>query len=195
MEYIMIKNFRDFQDDSDFSVLRVIKNKMVQSMSYFMFRKTKGLEYAEEQQVLVSYINMYFALVVVNWCRRNTLGYAMQQALEQMGSFVQSKTREQNHPMTSYLQLFHAQFKNEMDTEIRNPICAGKTLNKSFEGLEEWSASASCSFQENKCALSNLHQRLMPKPVSKPESSFKTAVGNFFKKLSFFGWRKQQLQY
>lgn len=179
-----------FQDGSYFLWLGKLKNTMNTVMSCFMFKKTHNLEYSHQQQVISNYLEMYFSLVVINWCRRNTLAYAMQQALEQMGSFVTAKTQDPNHPMTKYLRLFHSRYKYEISKRLQDNPYSEQTLNKPFETMEDCSALAAQYFQKSKGQLSNLHQKLTEK--QKSANSFKTALGGFIKKIRCFAWKQQE---
>lgn len=175
---------------SFFLWLGQLKNKMNTCMSGFMFNRTRELEYSEQQQVIANYLEMYFSLVVVNWCRRNTSTYAMRQALEQMDSFVKAKTQEPDHPMTKYLRLFHSRYRYEIFKHIQTNPYAEQTLNKPLETTEECSMLASQYFHKNKGELSTLHKKLAEK--QKSANSIKTAISGFFKKIQLFSWKRQE---
>lgn len=179
-----------FQDGSYFLWLGKLKNTMNNVMSCFMFKKTHDLEYSHQQQVISNYLEMYFSLVVINWCRKNTLAYAMQQALEQMDSFIRAKTQDQNHPMTRYLLLFHSQYNQEISKRIHSNLHKEQTLDTPFETREDCSALAAQYFQKSKSQLSSLHQKLTEK--QKSANSFKTILGGLIKKIRCFAWKQQE---
>ena len=179
-----------FQSGSYFLWLGELKNTMNAVMSSFMFKKTHDLEYSHQQQVISNYLEMYFSLVVISWCRQNTLGYAMRQALEQMDSFVRAKTQDSNHPMTKYLMLFNSRYKYEIYKRIHNNPYSEQMLNQPFETREDCSALAAQYFQKSKGRLSGLHQKLSDK--QKSANSFKTALGGFLNKIRCLAWKQQE---
>lgn len=185
-----MNNPESAQAGSFFIWLGQLKNKMNSCMSCFMFNRTRELEYSEQQQVITNYLEMYFSLVVISWCRKNTSDYAMRQALEQMDSFVKAKTQDQNHPMTKYLRLFHLQYRYEIFKRIQINPYAEQTLNKPLETREECSGLAAQLFHKNKGELSVLYNKLTEK--QKATNSITSAIGGFFKKIRLFRWKQQE---
>lgn len=77
--------------------------------------KMKKLDFSNEKEAKVAklYMRMYFSLVMIRWCRGETLGVARQKSLEQMDNFVKSKTNTENN-VDKYLLKIKEQFHPEI---------------------------------------------------------------------------------
>lgn len=63
------------------------------------------------------FMKMYNSLATINYCQGGTVGAAQQKALDQMSSFVKTKTA-QNHPMNEYLKKLDSENRKNMSEYI-----------------------------------------------------------------------------
>lgn len=176
-ECAMTDDFASFQNERDILLNPDVQDKMAILMGT---KKENQPELTPEQQkqITKNYIAMFFSLGVIYWCNGATLGVAWQKALEQMDSFVKTKIKVVNHPMAKYLNKLHEKHRHDTSKEIMMNPNSNMKLDLPAKVAKQWADFATKHFQENKGALNNLYQQLMPQQQMAEESKkepFKTA--------------------
>lgn len=190
----MMTDFSKFQNEKNILSHPDIQQNMMILMGGGK-EKEQELTQEQQKQITRNYIAMYFALGAVNWCQGTTLGVAWQKALNQMDSFVESKTKIANHPMSQYLAKIHAQHRREMSKAIMTSPYANYKLMISPELAKGWSDFATKHFQENKNALNGLYNKLMPNQKLEKQSEnnpFKMAQDKMCNKMQSI-WLQHKL--
>ena len=127
----------------------------------------------EEKKIVQIYATMFFALVVMRWCRGETLGVARQKSLEQMNSFVKSKVNVA-HPMNKYLMTINNQYHRFISQLNMTDKNSDKKIEVSSELATKWSMEATKQFKESLKLLNKMYAKYMPeKDVKKQPANVK----------------------
>lgn len=138
--------------------------------------KTKFAD-EKESKIAKIYMRMYFSLVMVRWCRGETLGVARQKSLEQMDNYVKSK--ENNHDqigksLTDIKEQMHPEFakinmidKDNADKNLEIDETQKKKLEQDFskefkeslEMLNQMSGQNTMEKTLGKSATENLNKQ------------------------------------
>ena len=151
----MMKNLNANQQNS------TLQQKQVIMMGGRIKTVQKNLSPEEIRKIGKNYRLMYFSFTSINWSQGMTLGMAWQKALEQMDSFIVTKTKLKNHPMNNELMKIHAEFRRDMSKHIMTSEYAEDKLKehhkKSFRDYgEEF-------FKKSKTYLDGIYGQYMPK--------------------------------
>jgi len=125
--------------------------------------KDKKLELNKEQQkqIAIAYSKMFYALTTIHWCNGATLGTAWQKALEQMSSFVKTKSNP-GHPMNKYLHALDNQYRREISERIMTSKYSDEKINMNPELAKKWSDVATKQFQSYLKTMNDMYKEYMP---------------------------------
>ena len=126
------------------------------------------LDKKEENQVAKNYQKMYFALATIRWCNGETLGVARQHALEQMNTYVKTKSNIA-HPMNKYLIGINGQINREVSYHNMTDEHANEKIDMNSTLAKKWAAESTQIFQENMRELNTLYQKYMPQNDKKQQ--------------------------
>ena len=116
------------------------------------------------KQMKKDYVKMYYGFTSINWGMGKTLGISWQKALEQMDSFVATKTKISGHPANNELINFHSEFRRDMSKAIMtNPNTNLKLEERLKKNFLDYGTK---SVKESKGALDGLYQKYMPKKTN-----------------------------
>lgn len=118
------------------------------------------LSEADIKKMKRQYIEMYYAFTSLNWASGKILGVSWQKAVEQMDSYVASKTKKTGHPMNAELLKFHRQRHRETAEAImHNPYVNVKLLERH---KEIFLRHGNKDLTKSKHALDDMYQQYMP---------------------------------
>ncbi len=115
----------------------------------------------EENKIAKNYQKMFFALATIRWCNGATLGVARQKSLEQMNSFVKSKTNIA-HPMNKYLMSMNNQMFREISQRNMTDENSDKKININSTLAKKWLDESTKEFQKCLKELNEMYQKYMP---------------------------------
>ena len=144
--------------------------------------KMKKIDFPDKNQekIAKTYMRMYFSLVMVRWCRGETLGVARQKSLEQMNNYVKSKENDSiGKDLIKMKEQFHPEFAkiNMMDKQN-----ADKNINIDSGLAKELEDGFSKEFKQSLQTLNNMSQkRTMEKTLEKqmPEKPKEQKIEKF----------------
>jgi len=153
-----------------------VQQKMLMIMGN---EKNKKLELSkeEEKKIAQSYVKMHVALSAIRWCQGETLGVARQKSLEQLNSYVKSKTNIA-HPMNKYLMAINAQVHREVAEINMKDSNSNKKVEMTSALKQRWIQEETKKFQQSMQVLNDMYKKYMPEktldkmPAAK---SFETA--------------------
>lgn len=150
---------------SDFSDEQILSHPDIKQHTLMMTGQTKDkkLELTKEQekQIAIAYSRMFYALVEIHWTGGATLGNAQQKALEQMSSFVKTKSNPE-HPMNKYLHVLDNQYRREISERIMTSPYSNEKINMNPELAKKWSDIATKQFQSYLKKMNDMYQEFMP---------------------------------
>ena len=137
-----------------------IQQKMLMMMGE---NKNQKLELTkdEENKIAQNYQKMFFALAVIRWCKGEKLGIARQHALEQMNSYVKTKTNIA-HPVNKYLIAINSQIHREISYRNMTDENSDKTINMNSELAKKWLAESTKIFQQCLQDMNEIYKKYMP---------------------------------
>ena len=193
-ECAMANDFENFQNERQL-LNKDIQNKMAILMGA---EPEKQVELTREQkkQITKNYIAMYYSLAWLNWCNGMSLGTAWQKALEQMDGFVVGKAKIANHPMIGFLKELHAKHRQKMAKEIMTSKYADIKLELDSQRYKDYVGNVVQSFEENKNALNDLYNQLMPKQKTAEHDAkqpFKMAQDKALQMMQQLLWIKRAM--
>lgn len=143
----------------------VLSHPDVQQRMLMMLGQEKNskleLSKQEENKIARNYQKMFFALATIRWCNGATLGVARQKSLEQMNSFVKSKTNIA-HPMNKYLMSINNQMFREISQRNMTDENSDKKINIDSALAKKWTDEATQEFQKCLKELNEMYQKYMP---------------------------------
>ena len=115
------------------------------------------------EQIKKDYYKMFFGFTSVNWSKPGTkLGTAWQKALEQMKSYVKTKSNFPNNPVYECLVDIHKKFSKRISEHIMK--CQGRESETILpERLRNQFAQDEKMIAKGKSALDNVYTQYMPK--------------------------------
>ena len=119
------------------------------------------LEKTEENKIAKNYQKMYMALATIRWCRGQTLGVARQHALQQMNSYVKTKTNIA-HPMNKYLIGINGQINREVSYHNMTDEHANEKIDMNSTLAKKWSMESTKIFQDCMRELNEMYKKYMP---------------------------------
>lgn len=123
--------------------------------------KKLELEKTEENKIAKNYQKMYMALATIRWCRGQTLGVARQHALQQMNSYVKTKTNIA-HPMNKYLIGINGQINREVSYRNMTDEHSDKKIDMNSTLAKKWSMESTKIFQDCMRELNEMYKKYMP---------------------------------
>ena len=112
------------------------------------------------KQIEKNYRQMYIGFTSINWGMGKTLGVSWQKALEQMDSFVASKTKIANHPVNNALVKIHKEFRSDMARFIMQSPHAENKLSERLK--KDFIDDGTKSLKQAKDVLENIYKRYNP---------------------------------
>ena len=163
---------------SNFSNEQILSHPDVKQRTLMMTGKSKDktLELTKEQekQIAIAYSKMFYALTTIHWCKGATLGTAWQKALEQMSSFVKTKSNPA-HPMNKYLHALDNQYRREISERIMTSPYSNEKINMNPELAKKWSDTSTKQFQSYLKKMNDMYKEYMPqKEVNNNQSAQET---------------------
>jgi len=150
--------------------------------------KDKKLELTKEQekQIAHDYGVMFRSLIVINWCKGGTLGMAQQKSLEQMSSFVKTKSNPE-HPMNKYLHALDNQHRREFSEYIMKNKYSEETVGINSELAQRWAKIATGNFQKAFKRMNEMYKQYMPQKQAEDKTKqVENEKQNAYKKMFLF---------
>lgn len=167
----MMNEIENLQTKEQFFMNPLIQQNIAMITGEQQKNKKQELSPEEKEQITKKYVNMYYALAAIHWCKGGTLGRAWQKALNQMDNFVKSKTKVLGHPMNPHLISVHAQFKRRMsESLLTNPYVDCET-NLSKEHKEQWIKFSTEYVKSDMAFFNSMHDKYMPKEKIQEKSA------------------------
>ena len=136
----------------------------------------KKLSANEIAQIKKSYRRMYFAFTSINWANGMTLGMAWQKALEQMNSFVATKSKIKNHPVNDELMKIHAEFRREQSKHIMTSEYANEKLSDKYK--KSFFDYGNQKLKKYKSVIDGMYKQYMPQPeITKQQKTSDFGIG------------------
>lgn len=150
---------------SEFSNEQILLHPDIKQRTLMMHGETKDkkLELTKEQekQIARNFSIMFYALTTIHWCNGATLGRAWQKALEQMSSFVKTKSNPY-HPMNKYLHALDNQYRREISERIMTSEYSDLKIEMNPELAKKWSDTATKQFQSYLKQMNDMYKEYMP---------------------------------
>lgn len=112
------------------------------------------------------FMKIYNSLATINYCRGGTVGAAQQKALDQMSSFIKTKTA-QNHPMNEYLKKLDSENRKNMSEYIMKSSFSNDVFNDAV-AAKRWGQMAETELKSSLSEFNTLYRKY---PVIQQESN------------------------
>lgn len=159
---------------SEFSNEQILSHPDVKQRTLMMHGETKDkkleLTKEQEQQIARNFSIMFYELTTIHWCNGATLGRAWQKALEQMSSFVKTKSNL-GHPMNKYLHALDNQYRREISERIMTSEYSDSKIEMNPELAKKWSDIATKRFQGCLKNMNDMYKEYMPIADNKKQES------------------------
>lgn len=103
------------------------------------------------------FLKMYNSLATINYCRGGTVGAAQQKALNQMSSFVKTKT-SQNHPMNEYLKKLDSDNRKTMSEYIMKSSFSNDVFNDDV-AAKQWGKMAESELKSSLGKFNSIYRK------------------------------------
>lgn len=179
---------------TDFSDEQILAHPDIKQRILMMTgqKKDKKLELTKEQekQIAKNFNEMLVSLMTLNWCRGGTLGAAEQKALDQMSSFVKSKSNPE-HPMNKYLHAMDNQCRREVSERIMTDEHSDEKIGINSELAQRWAKIATEKFKKALKNMNDMYKEFMPqKQIEDKTKKFEKGKENTQQMLLL--WQLQQ---
>ena len=155
-----------------------LQRKKIIMMGGSVKREQQKLPKETIEEMKKNYTKMYFAFTSINWASGKTLGMSWQKALEQMDSYVATKTKMQNHPIGTELMKIHNSFRREMAKSIMTSQHANEKLQEPHI-IQSFMNYGTKSLKNGKYVLDNMYQKYTPKTnIKNPEILHKFGISS-----------------
>ncbi|MFQ6703993.1 MAG: hypothetical protein ACLRFP_02850 [Alphaproteobacteria bacterium] len=163
-----VLNYNDFIKSANQN--KILSHPDIQQRMLMLMGENKDqkleLTKDEENKIAQNYQKMYFALATIRWCNGEKLGIARQHALEQMNSYVKTKTNIA-HPMNKYLVAINSQINREVSYHNMTDKHSDKTINMNSELAKKWSTESAKIFQQCMKNMNEMYKKYMPEKNNK----------------------------
>lgn len=137
----------------------------------------KTLSEADKKKISAAYFQLFYSLSFANWLKRTSLGQAWYKAIEQLKSFISSKSPE--NPATMYMRQIFAAHKAKWSQLIMTSPLKDTQIECTPEKKQEWNMRVAKNTTD---ALKNLNDMLalyktneQPKQKTVQQSEFLSA--------------------
>lgn len=103
------------------------------------------------------FMKMYNSLATINYCRGGTVGTAQQKALDQMSSFVKTKT-VQNHPMNEFLKKLDSENRKTMSEYIMKSSFSNDVFNDDI-AAKQWGKMAETELKSSLGKFNDIYRK------------------------------------
>jgi hypothetical protein len=149
--------------------------------------KDKKLELTKDQekQIARHFATMFYALTTIHWCNGATLGVAWQKALEQMSSFVKTKSNPE-HPMNKYLHALDNQYRRDISERIMTSPYSDSKIEMNSERAKQWVTHETQEYKKSLQFMNDMYKQYMPEKKSDVQPkvvSFKIAQEKTYEQM------------
>lgn len=118
-------------------------------------KQEKVLSEADKKKISAAYFQLFYSLSFANWLKGTSLGQAWYKAIEQLKSFISSKSSE--NPATMYMRQIFAAHKAKWSQLIMTSPLKDTKIECTPEKKQEWNMRVAKNTNE---ALKNLNDTL-----------------------------------
>lgn len=118
-----------------------------------------------KKQIRKDCIGMFFSLAAINWCHGGSLGMAWQKGLEQMESYIKTKTKNPGNPVGIYLAEVYAKLKHDMAKTIMTSPHSQEPLKLNEESKKSWEEFCVKDANKKMANLNGVYNEYRPKQI------------------------------
>ena len=103
------------------------------------------------------FMKIYNSLATINYCKGGTVGRAQQKALDQMSSFINTKTT-QKHPMNEYLKKLDSENRKTMSEYIMKSSFSNDVFNDAV-AAKQWGKMAETELKSSLVKFNDIYRK------------------------------------